>query len=258
MKHPLWRIELFGGLRALAIDPVETREAAGPTVSRFRTQKVGALLAYLSFYKNRRHPREVLIDLLWPGSSPQAGRASLSVALSSLRHQFEPPGRGSAGTILLADRFSLGLRPGAITTDVAEFEGALARADGVGGALLSRDDRIATLMQAVGLYRGPLLPGIYDAWIAAEQERLAGLFFDAADRLAGLLMEEGDLSRALACARRLVAQDPLREEAHQRLIQLLLRSGQPGAALRQGRDLEHLLRNEMSDAPSARTSPSYP
>jgi predicted ATPase/DNA-binding SARP family transcriptional activator len=190
---------------------------------------------------------------LWPGSSPQAGRASLSVALSSLRHQFEPPGRGTAGTILLADRFSLGLRPGAVATDVAEFEGALAHANRIDGTLLSRDERVENLIKAVDRYHGPLLPGFYDTWIAAEQERLAGLFFDAANRLVALLMETGDLSRALAHARRWVAHDPLREEAHQWLIQMLLRTGQPGAALRQGRDLEHLLRNDMNDAPSTRT-----
>ena len=138
MKSPLWHIELLGGLRAVAAAGRGIEHAAGPVVSRFRTQKAGALLGYLALYKDRRHPREVLIDLLWPGSRPEAGRASLSVALSSLRRQLEPPGWTiCAGTVLLADRFSIGLRLGAVTTDVAEFEAALDRSR-EDGSLLSR------------------------------------------------------------------------------------------------------------------------
>src|SRR5689334_18626104 len=94
------RIELLGGLR------VWQGERA---ITRFRTQKTGAVLAYLAYYLPRPHPREVLIELFWPESTPEAGRQSLSMALSSLRHQLEPPGI-PANTILLADRLTLGLR----------------------------------------------------------------------------------------------------------------------------------------------------
>jgi predicted ATPase/DNA-binding SARP family transcriptional activator len=253
MKSPLWHIELLGGLRAVAAAGRGIEHAAGPVVSRFRTQKAGALLGYLALYKDRRHPREVLIDLLWPGSRPEAGRASLSVALSSLRRQLEPPGWTiCAGTVLLADRFSIGLRLGAVTTDVAEFEAALDRSR-EDGSLLSRSERIAILTRAVDQYGGLLLQGFYENWIAPEQDRLSGLLFDAADRLVVLLVEAGDISRALACARRMVALDPLREEPRQRLMELLLRTGQPEAVLQQYRDLEHLLRDGLNDAPSAAT-----
>ena len=74
MDHPL-RIELFGGLRAIVGD----RE-----ITRFRTQKTGALLAYLAFHP-RPHSREVLIDILWPESAIETGRNNLNLALSSFR-----------------------------------------------------------------------------------------------------------------------------------------------------------------------------
>src|SRR5579871_4206343 len=109
------RIELLGWLR------VELEERL---ITRFMTYKTGVLLAYLAFYRHRSHPREQLIEMLWPGCEPEAGRNSLSKALSSLRHQLEPPGI-PAGAILLADRASVQLNPDATTTDVAEFEAAL-------------------------------------------------------------------------------------------------------------------------------------
>src|SRR5689334_14133036 len=95
--NEFWRIELFGGLRAIQN---ETK------ITRFRSHKYGALLAYLAYYPQQSHPREVLIDLFWPQLEPEAARNNLSVALSSLRHQLEPPAT-SVGSVLQADRLYL-------------------------------------------------------------------------------------------------------------------------------------------------------
>src|SRR5438876_11794349 len=105
----LWRIELFGGLRA---------EGDGRIIARFQTQRTGLLLAYLAYHLPARHPREILIELLWPECDPTAGRARLSTALSSLRHQLEPPGF-PAGHVIIAERRSVWLNPASLTTDVA-------------------------------------------------------------------------------------------------------------------------------------------
>src|SRR5712692_1973921 len=131
-----WRIELFGGLRA-------ARD--GRVLTRFGSQKSGALLAYLAYYHPRTHPREILIELLLPDGDPEVGRHHLSVALSALRHELESAdaGGGTLGgsrvmgarvgevngcaappppslqpsqpqasdAIVVADRFSVGLNP---------------------------------------------------------------------------------------------------------------------------------------------------
>src|SRR6185503_10858117 len=141
MNEP-WRITLLGGLRA---------EQGQRVITRFKTQKVAALFAYLAFHLRQAHPREVLIELLWPESDVPTLRNSLSVALSSLRHQFEPPGVPQ-GTVLRADRFSVSLNPALVTTDVAEFEHALKAAAGAGSSL----ERAQLLTSAVELYQGPL------------------------------------------------------------------------------------------------------
>jgi DNA-binding SARP family transcriptional activator len=78
---PRWRFELLGGLRATC--PPER------LVTRFRTRKTGALLAYLALYPHRLHPRAALVDSFWPEYDPRSGRQSLRQALSSLRQQFE-------------------------------------------------------------------------------------------------------------------------------------------------------------------------
>src|SRR6266849_3176539 len=144
LMDALWRFCLLGGLRA---------EGLGREVTRFRTQKTAALLAYLAYYRDRSHPRDGLIEILWPEDDLDAARNKLRLALSSLRRQLEPPGV-PAGAIIVADRASVRLNALAITTDVAEFEAALESAGRSG----SSQDRALLLGQAVELYHGDLLP----------------------------------------------------------------------------------------------------
>ena len=59
--------------------------------------------------------------------------------------------------------------------------------------------------------------------------------------------------RALDYARRAAAVDPLREEAHQDLIRLLVAAGQPSEALRQYQELERILKEELETVPSTAT-----
>lgn len=235
MNDP-WRITLFGGLRA---------ERGDQVITRFKTQKVASLFAYLAFHLRHPHPREILIELLWPESDVSTLRNSLSVALSSLRNQFEPPGVAQ-GTVIRADRFSVSLNPASVTTDVAAFEQALkaaAKADSAMG-------RAQHLTEAVEIYQGPLLPGFYDEWITGEQARLSGLVFDAVGALVSYLESIGDTRAALSHARHAVAADPLRDEGRHHLIRLLAADGQPGAALGQFKEFERLLEEETGGEPS--------
>src|SRR5262249_4536758 len=150
MDQP-WRIELFGWLRAVQADRV---------VSRFRTRKAAALLAYLAHYSHRSHPREQLIELLWPDCTPSAGRANLRGELTSLRHQLEPPGI-PPGAVLIAHRDTVQLNPVACVTDVALFDAALAGAEKAS----SPHERTHQLLASVELYRGELLPGSFAEWV---------------------------------------------------------------------------------------------
>ncbi len=232
------RIELLGGLRATQGDR---------TITRFRTQKTGALLAYLAYHRNRSHPRELLIEILWPEADLASGRNNLSLALSSLRRQFEPPGV-PAGAILTTDRANVALNPALVTTDAAEFEALVNAAGSEDGP-----ERLQALAEAAALYRGPLLPGYYEEWIEPERARLAEAYLAALRALARHHAQARDFPRALDYARRAVAADPLREEAHRSVMRLLAAAGQLSAALAQYRELEAVLRRELDRGPSERT-----
>ena len=230
-----WRIELLGGLRVLSGERVMTR---------FRTHKTASLLAYLALFPERPHAREELCDLLWPEADLDAGRMNLRVALSSLRRQMEPPGTPHGG-VLTADRSKIHLNPDVCTTDIAEFEAALAASSGA--------SEKEALTRAVSLYRGDLLPEIYDDWALGERERLAQAHLGALHRLTRLLTQEGDFDRALDYAHRALPLDPLCEKSHRLLMRLYAAMGRPDAARQQYQTLTQLLRVEMNAAPGPKT-----
>jgi predicted ATPase/DNA-binding SARP family transcriptional activator len=234
----LWRIELLGGLRAIHFDRV---------ITRFRSRKTGTLLAYLAFYPQRAHSRDQLMEIVWPEDGLDSARDKLRVALCSLRRQLEPPGV-APGTVLATTRLVVQLSPAAIITDVAKFEAALRAADSSCGA-----ERRERLIRAIELYRGPLLPNCFEAWVTPERQRLSGLFFQALAELVQVMEQEGELRQALDYAGRAVAADPLREEGQREFIRLLVRAGQPTAALDQYRRMESLLWEELREKPTAAT-----
>jgi predicted ATPase/class 3 adenylate cyclase/DNA-binding SARP family transcriptional activator len=208
MNEP-WTIQLFGGLRVRQPDRV---------VTRFRTQKTGALLAYLAYHRGQSHSREILIEVFWPDTAPESGRHNLSHALSSLRSLLEPPGI-VAGSVIIADRFSVELNPDAFSTDVAEFDRALRNAT----QARNSPDQAVLLVQALEKYSGPLLPEYYEDWIVPAQERLVQRFRQVASQAISLLEKAGDPTRALEVAQRVISLDPESDDPDSALKQAALR-----------------------------------
>lgn len=143
-----WSVRLLGA--------IEARDANGQAV-RLPSRAASLLLARLLLAPGRLHPREELVELLWPGVDLDVGRNRLRQALSTLKSQLEA---GRPEPVILADRLGLRLAAGAVHSDVAEFEQHL---------------RAGDWAQAEATYGGELLPGFYDDWVIDERGRLAAL-----------------------------------------------------------------------------------
>jgi len=232
-----WQIELLGGLSVRNAERV---------ISRFRSRTTGSLLAYLALHSDQRHPREVLVELLWPECDYRTGLSRLSTAVWALRRELESP--DEPGTLVVTNRHSVGLNPAAVETDVAAFEAAV-RA----GRASQGDERLPKLTQAIELYRGEFLPGYYEDWVIAEQRRLAELYHEALSGVLSALEREGRLDEATEHACRGLERDPLREEIHRALMRFHLAAGHPEQALRQYVALRDLLKRELGAPPSPET-----
>lgn len=225
----LWRIELFGGLT------VRELRSGGQVLTRFRTQKMTSLLAYLACFRQRGHAREEILELFWPEAEPEAGRLSLRVALSQLRSQLEPPDVPE-GAVLVADRLLVHLNPAAVSTDVAAFEEALRSAKRIEDPVARTD----SLIGAVEIYRGDLLPGFYDEWIVAERERLKEAYRNVLHDLVTALTQAGDPGCAMDYALRALADDPWNEAAHTDLMYLYALTGRLAEAQHQFEEMQQL------------------
>ena len=82
----LWKITLFGALRA---------EQGGQAITRFRTRKTAALLAYLAFHPTRPLSRDELVEQFWPDDEPDATHPTGPAGANEARAARPAPGAGA-------------------------------------------------------------------------------------------------------------------------------------------------------------------
>lgn len=187
-ESALWRVEMFGGLRARRLEGV----GAGKIVDSFRTQKDGALLAFLTL-ERRMHKRDLLAELWWPDVDIISAKNSLRVALSSLRKVLE--NTEEKGRVLRSTRDSIGAGT-ALTSDLEEFHFCVQLARQLQG-----EERTDALEGAFNLVTGPFLRGYYDDWALNSARRFEREFLDVARQVMATREAAGELMRALNSAR---------------------------------------------------------
>jgi LuxR family maltose regulon positive regulatory protein len=119
------------------------------------------------------------------------------------------------------------------------------------------EKRITLLEDALALYRGDYLEGIYSDWPLLERERLRGRYLAGLDALAALYAAGGNPRRAGELYLRLLALDPYRETAHRALMRCYSLSGDRAAAIRQYQICAEILREDLGLSPTPETEALY-
>lgn len=229
------------GLDITLLGRFDLRAADGREV-RLSGRHAQALFTLLAMTRRPR-TREAIATDLWPESVVTA-TGPLRQALYQLRGAFVSAGV-PIDQVLAADSETLGLRPEAIRTlDIERFE-------------FCTDDPTCRAEAAVALYGGDLAEGLGHDCFAAERERLADRFEDALAICAGQRLEAGDIAGARLAAERLIARDPLREEAHEVLIAVHGLTGSRSQVLRQYRRVRDVLARELDESPLPETDATY-
>jgi DNA-binding SARP family transcriptional activator len=219
-------IWLLGGMR------VEHAGSARPVTG----PKLQALLALLALNPGRPFTRAALADCLWPDAAPERARPTLSDLLYRLRQSLGPGWLSSEAGLI-------SLRAGPqLWVDVEQFE-----------RLAAHEDAEAA-QAAAALYRGELLPELFDDWLvvrrAALHERLTVCLLRV-----GASAEASDaLDRALVAYQRAAQTDPFDEEAVRGLMRVHARAGRRRLALQQYTHLCQLLAAELGATPQLETS----
>jgi DNA-binding SARP family transcriptional activator len=217
----VWNLRLLGGWQLLS--------AGHPVKVALRQQRVLAALALFG----RQH-RSSLAGLLWPDSTEAHAAGSLRGSIFHMNRQF--PGLlehtldSVAWPVLSVSMFDR-LRTGPLPW---------MRIPGSCSNLALLED----------MQDADLLPGWYENWVVAEQERWLRLRLSALERLARLLLAGGSIGAAMEASCAAVAIEPLRESAQRLRIQCYLAEGNNAAALSAYVSFSRRLRQEFGVPPS--------
>jgi DNA-binding SARP family transcriptional activator len=187
---------------------------------------VSRLLAVLALRPGPQD-RETVAATLWPDAAGPAARANLRTAIWALR-------KAVGDDALITSRTAVGLRPEAITVDLADGQRAAAAGDAAAAAALCHGD---------------LLPGYAEDWAETARRRHRVELAETLATRTAAAERDGDAAGAARWSRLRCELDPLNEAAHADLIRQLAAAGDRAGALVAGREATDRLRAELSVGP---------
>ena len=208
----------------------------GERLTRQTPRKTRQLLAYLLLHRGNAVSREYLAFLLYPDDEEPSARAKLRATLADLPKVLPPP----------LDRYVT------VESDMVAWN---ARADvwiDVEAFSQAASDR-TRLAEAIGLYRGDLLPEVYDEWLDVIRERYRSDYVRCLSDLVSESRRNANLNLAIEVARKILAIDPLREDVVRRLIAMRYESGDRAGALGEYAAFAKRLAKELGIEPMPET-----
>jgi DNA-binding SARP family transcriptional activator len=205
--------------------------------------KERALLAILLLHAGEQVSVDRLIDQLWGETPPTTARKSVQVRVAGLR-------RAIGGYALLTRGDGYLVRPEPNQLDLNRFEKLLS--DGNEALAAGEPSRaLATLTEALGLWRGPALADFtYESFAQDAIARLDELRVHAVELRIEAQLELGLHARVIAELEGLVADHPFRERLRAQLMLALYRCGRQAEALDVYRRTREVLDEELGLEPS--------
>jgi DNA-binding SARP family transcriptional activator/Flp pilus assembly protein TadD len=205
---------------------------SGPAAQRHRL----ALLALLSVAPGGLLPRDRVMALLWPETSPALARQLLNAAVHSIR-------KALGAAVLVTEGRAIRLDPSTVLIDVLEFE---------------RHVEEGNVRSAVDLYSGPFCDGLFlpeavefEQWQQHEAARLEQLYWTALEQLAARTEDEHGTGESLRWWRQRLACTPTNGRIALEVMRVLAELGDRPGALRVAVTHAALLNEEFGIAPDA-------
>lgn len=214
----------------------------------FRLRKSQDLIKILSLTPKHRLQRDQLLEWLWPGGDVETSANNLYQALYAARKVLKS--LQSFLVIRFDGDFLCLVADPPLWVDVEAFEAAAEQA--------GKYQDMPHYLAAVSLYSGDLLPeNRYEEWTLVKREELLQSYLNLLQALAHLQETDEDYQAAILTYQRLVAHDPLMEEAHAGLMRNFALTGRRSQALHQYQFLKELLHNKLGIEPDSETQRIY-
>jgi DNA-binding SARP family transcriptional activator len=196
-----------------------------------------ALLARVILQRGKALSRESLAYALFPDDDEATALAQLRRYLY-LASKALPARTGEPWLIVDAETVRWNDAAGA-WIDVFAFEE------------LARDP--PTHAAAIDLYAGDVLEDNYDEWVVSERERLRTLYLAILVESLDRFRSQREFASALSCAKRILHEDPWREDTLRSVLAIRYESGDSAGALAEYERFAKQLRDELGAVPMPET-----
>ncbi|MBA4367137.1 MAG: hypothetical protein C0403_05800 [Desulfobacterium sp.] len=250
IRKPGLRVYLLGEFKLLR----GNEEIPG---EKWKSKKALMIFKYLATRRHHGyHPKDLLMELLWPEQAPEITNSRLNDALSALRKVLEPGlihGKPSSYLLREGHSYKLDLgREGMV--DVALFEQTLQAAENE----KSVDKALAIYREAEALYRGDFLEeDHYTEWCLTERERLKGIYLHLLTKIMETFEQKTDYPKATAYGEKFLQTDPYVEEIYQHLMRLYARMGNRSMVKRTFEKCKKMIALDLAVPLSPKTNALY-
>jgi DNA-binding SARP family transcriptional activator len=207
------------------------RDGEPVPLSEWQSKKARALLKILVARRGRPTPRDLLMEVLWPGEDPIKLPNRLSVALATVRAVLDPRRQFPADHFISGDKAAIRVALEHLPVDVAFF--LVAADEGLALAAAGRPEAVDRLTAAEAAYTGDFLEeDLYEEWAETLREEARTAYVQVTRALAAAADARGDHDAATRYLLRVLERDPYDEPAHLALVGSLATAGRHGEARR--------------------------
>lgn len=228
----------------------------GHPLEEWPGRKGKSILKYLLLNRHRSVTKEVLMELFWPDSDPDAARNNLNVAIYGLRQGLRN-GYPDFSHILFQNDCYL-LNPDLdIWLDVEEFKQHLNLAREA-----EQKDRLSAMIAAYqtaeALYQGELFEeDRYEEWLMSERQSLQDDYLRLLEKLSNYYYDNQEYNACITLCQKMLGVEPYLESVHRHLMRAYARQNHHFLALRQYYRCAEVLMEELDIVPDASTTQLY-
>lgn len=237
------QIQTLGAFR-LRIGEKEVMEDDWPT------QKSLRIFAHLVTTGGTPLADSYLMETFWPSSTQDKARNSLRNAIHQIRSVLKEIVETPASQVLVRSRKAGTVHfQYAYEVDCDRFESLLKTAQEQLNAE-SYQQALETVREAMSLYQGDFLDGVYEDWADGRRVQLKESHMRSLTILGMAYLKLGNSEAAEVAARKLLSLDDLREDGHAILIEAVNADGRPAEAIRLYEEAEELFEREIGVSPA--------
>lgn len=228
----------------------------GCEVENLTSNKARDILKLLVIHFGKLLPKDVIIELLWPGVSSEVANNRFHVTLSDLRRKIDGQSGAKKGPGVIVSRgsnYTLSTEfP--MSIDVVDFarhwsSGRRLEAQGY------QELAIGEFRVAETLYKGDFLEeDVYLDWPVMKRAELVDIYHSILGKIMQFSFRSNQFEDCIEVGRKIIAKDEVREDAYRYIIRSYLKLGQKSRAMVWYKDCVAALLRELHVQPSAETS----